>query len=235
MPGSWWSSRAGTPPARAASSSGSPSTCRPASAGSWPCRPRPSASGRSGTSSATWPSCRRPARSPCSTAAGTTGPGSSTSWASAPPRSTTGSCASARCSSTSCIEDGIILVKYWFSVSDDEQERRFQSRVDDPLRRWKLSAIDLEARQRWSDYSRAKDAMFLHTDTPESPWYVVDAEDKRRARINCIAHLLSRVPYQPGRRGPPQAAEAGARTTATADRPATCTPYVPDYASTLLD
>ena len=93
------------------------------------------------------------------------------------------------------IEDGIILVKYWFSVSDEEQERRFQSRLDDPLRRWKLSAIDLEARQRWSDYSRAKDAMFLHTDTPESPWYVVDAEDKRTARINCIAHLLTQVPY----------------------------------------
>ena len=107
------------------------------------------------------------------------------------------------------IEDGIILVKYWFSVSDEEQERRFQSRVDDPLRRWKLSAIDLEARQRWSDYSRAKDAMFLHTDTPESPWYVVDAEDKRRARINCIAHLLSRIPYSHVDETRPPAAEAG--------------------------
>ena len=88
------------------------------------------------------------------------------------------------------IEDGIILIKYWFSVSDDEQERRFQSRVDDPLRRWKLSPMDLEARQRWVDYSRAKDNMFLHTDTPESPWYVVEADDKRGARLNCIAHLL---------------------------------------------
>jgi len=87
-------------------------------------------------------------------------------------------------------------VKYWFSVSDREQERRFQSRLGDPLRRWKLSEMDLEARQRWSDYSRAKDVMFLHTDTPESPWYIVDAEDKRSARINCIAHLLSQVPYQ---------------------------------------
>jgi polyphosphate kinase 2 len=94
------------------------------------------------------------------------------------------------------IDDGIILVKYWFSVSDAEQERRFRSRVNDPLRRWKLSEMDLEARQRWSDYSRAKDAMFLHTDTPESPWYVVDAEDKRAARINCISHLLDQVPYQ---------------------------------------
>jgi polyphosphate kinase len=95
------------------------------------------------------------------------------------------------------IDDGIIVVKYWFSVSDGEQERRFQSRLDDPLRRWKLSPMDLAARQRWVDYSRAKDAMFEHTDTPESPWFVVEADDKRRARINCIAHLLSRVPYQP--------------------------------------
>ncbi len=125
------------------------------------------------------------------------------------------------------IEDGIILVKYWFSVSDDEQERRFQSRVDDPLRRWKLSTIDLEARQRWSDYSRAKDAMFLHTDTPESPWYVVDAEDKRAARINCIAHLLSLRAVPRCRRGPPQAAEAASETMATTDRPATCTPTCP--------
>ena len=126
------------------------------------------------------------------------------------------------------IEDGIILVKYWFSVSDEEQERRFQVRVDDPLRRWKLSAIDLEARQRWSDYSRAKDAMFLHTDTPESPWYVVDAEDKRRARLNCIAHLLVLRALPAGRRGPPQAAEAGEgrRLPPTARDLYT---YVPDY------
>src|SRR5277367_3115854 len=95
------------------------------------------------------------------------------------------------------IRSGTILIKYWFSVSDAEQERRFQKRMDDPLRRWKLSPIDLEARQRWVDYSRAKDTMFLHTDTPESPWYVVEADDKRRARLNCIAHLLSQVPYQP--------------------------------------
>ena len=92
------------------------------------------------------------------------------------------------------IEDGFILVKYGFSVSDDEQERRFQSRINDPLRRWKLT-IDLEARQRWSDYSHAKDAMFLHSDTRESPWNVVDAEDKPSASIDCIAHLLTQVPY----------------------------------------
>ena len=89
------------------------------------------------------------------------------------------------------VEDGIILVKYWFSVSDEEQERRFRSRIDDPMRRWKLSPIDLESRARWVDFSRAKDEMFVHTDIPEAPWYVVEGDDKRRARLNCIAHLLS--------------------------------------------
>jgi polyphosphate kinase len=93
------------------------------------------------------------------------------------------------------IDDGIVLRKYWFSVSDDEQERRFRSRLDDPLRRWKLSPMDLESIRRWEDYSRAKDEMFVHTDTAESPWYVVEADDKRRARINVIAHLLSTIPY----------------------------------------
>jgi polyphosphate kinase 2 len=94
------------------------------------------------------------------------------------------------------IEDGIILLKYWFSVSDEEQERRFRQRIEDPTRRWKLSEIDLESRRRWVEFSRAKDEMFVHTDTPESPWYVVEADDKRRARINCIAHLLSVIPYE---------------------------------------
>ena len=132
------------------------------------------------------------------------------------------------------IEDGIILIKYWFSVSDDEQERRFQSRVDDPLRRWKLSPMDLEARQRWVDYSRAKDNMFLHTDTPESPWYVVEADDKRRARLNCIAHLLSRVPYQPmGReklRLPKRVKDESYHRP-----PRDLATYVPDFAATLAD
>jgi polyphosphate kinase 2 len=94
------------------------------------------------------------------------------------------------------IRSGIILVKYWFSVSDAEQERRFQDRIDDPTKRWKLSPMDLESRVRWLDYSRAKDAMFAHTDTKQSPWYVVESDDKRRARLNCIAHLLSQVPYE---------------------------------------
>ena len=93
------------------------------------------------------------------------------------------------------VRSGIILIKYWFSVSDEEQERRFRARVNDPMRRWKLSPMDLESRARWVEYSRAKDDMFAHTDIKQAPWYVVDANDKRRARLNCIAHLLSMIPY----------------------------------------
>jgi polyphosphate kinase len=100
------------------------------------------------------------------------------------------------------VDDGILLRKYWFSVSDHEQERRFRSRLEDPMRRWKLSPMDLESIRRWEDYSRAKDEMFVHTDTADSPWYVVEAEDKRRARINMIAHLLSTVPYYEVQRPP---------------------------------
>jgi polyphosphate kinase len=100
------------------------------------------------------------------------------------------------------IEDGILLRKYWFSVSDNEQEARFRSRVNDPMRRWKLSPMDLESLTRWEDYSRAKDEMFVHTDIPESPWFVVESDDKRRARINMIAHLLSSIPYEKVERPP---------------------------------
>ena len=94
------------------------------------------------------------------------------------------------------VRSGIILVKYWFSVSDAEQERRFQSRIDDPTKRWKLSPMDLESRSRWVAYSMAKDAMFAHTDIKQAPWYVVNADDKKRARLNVIHHLLSVIPYQ---------------------------------------
>ncbi len=94
------------------------------------------------------------------------------------------------------VEDGIVLLKYWFSVSDEEQERRFRARIDDPTRRWKLSEMDLASRSHFVDYSRAKDEMFVHTDTAAAPWYVVEADSKRRARLNCIAHLLSQIPYQ---------------------------------------
>jgi polyphosphate kinase len=94
------------------------------------------------------------------------------------------------------IRSGILLVKYWFSVSDAEQERRFHDRLNDPTRRWKLSPMDLESRARWVEYSIAKDDMFAHTDTKQSPWFVVEADDKRRARLNVIRHLLSLVPYE---------------------------------------
>ena len=93
------------------------------------------------------------------------------------------------------IRSGIILLKYWFSVSDEEQERRFQSRTTDPARRWKLSPMDLESRDRWVEYSMAKDSMFAHTNIPEAPWFTVEADDKKRARLNCISHLLSKIPY----------------------------------------
>jgi polyphosphate kinase 2 (PPK2 family) len=88
------------------------------------------------------------------------------------------------------------VIKYWFSVSDDEQERRFEARNKNPIKRWKLSPMDLESRKRWFDYSRAKDEMFKHTDLDDTPWWVVEADDKRRARLDCIAHLLSMIDYQ---------------------------------------
>lgn len=94
------------------------------------------------------------------------------------------------------VRSGIQLIKYWFSISDEEQERRFQARVRDPMRRWKLSPMDLESRARWVAYSRAKDEMFRYTDIKVAPWYVVQADDKRRARLNCIAHLLSLIDYE---------------------------------------
>jgi len=132
------------------------------------------------------------------------------------------------------VEDGIVLLKYWFSVSPDEQEARFRSRAKDPMRRWKLSPNDLMSITRWEDYSRAKDTMFVHTDTPEAPWFEVPSVDKRRSRINMISHLLTRIPYghvepepveiptRPGARGyerPPRNLEN----------------YVPDVAAALED
>ena len=94
------------------------------------------------------------------------------------------------------IRSGIVLLKYWFSVSDEEQQRRFQGRIDDPTKRWKLSKMDMASWDRWQDYSRAKDEMFAHTDTKQAPWWVVDGDIKRHARLNCIAHLLDQVPYE---------------------------------------
>jgi polyphosphate kinase 2 len=94
------------------------------------------------------------------------------------------------------VRSGILLIKYWFSVSDAEQEKRFRARVNDPMKRWKLSPMDLKSRELWVEYSRAKDDMFAHTDIKQAPWFVVDANDKRRARLNCISHLLSMIPYE---------------------------------------
>jgi polyphosphate kinase 2 len=94
------------------------------------------------------------------------------------------------------VRSGIIVIKYWFSVSDDEQERRFQSRLLDPTKRWKLSPMDLESHKRWMEYSKAKDELFAHTDIKQAPWYVVDADVKKLARLNCISHLLSMIPYK---------------------------------------
>jgi polyphosphate kinase len=94
------------------------------------------------------------------------------------------------------LRSGTILVKYWLSVSDEEQERRFKARLHNPAKQWKLSGMDLEARRRWVDYAEAKDEMFAYTDTRESPWYVVEADDKRTMRLNLISHLLSQIPYE---------------------------------------
>jgi polyphosphate kinase 2 len=131
------------------------------------------------------------------------------------------------------VEDGILLRKYWFSVSDEEQQLRFKSRLNDPMRRWKLSGMDLESITRWEDYSRAKDEMFVHTDIPEAPWHVVESDDKRRARINMIAHLLTTIPYHdvqlPGLKLPPRPASSG-YVRAPRDMQA----YVPDHAAELL-
>jgi polyphosphate kinase 2 len=130
------------------------------------------------------------------------------------------------------IESGILLRKYWFSVGLEEQERRFRSRLEDPMRQWKLSSMDTESITRWEEYSRAKDVMFVHTDLPGSPWYVVESDDKRRARINMIAHLLSTVPYQEVER---PRVELPARPPSTGYRrpPRDLQNYVPDHAALL--
>ncbi|MFE6871173.1 polyphosphate kinase 2 [Kitasatospora sp. NPDC057692] len=129
-------------------------------------------------------------------------------------------------------ESGLLLRKYWFSVSDTEQERRFRDRLADPMKRWKLSPMDVESITRWEDYSRAKDEMFLHTDTPDSPWNVVESDDKRRARINMIAHLLSTVPY---REVKPQTIELPERPAPRGYQrpPRDLQRYVPDHAAGL--
>lgn len=131
------------------------------------------------------------------------------------------------------VEDGILLLKYWFSVSDVEQERRFRSRLTDPMRRWKLSPMDVQSISRWEDYSRAKDEMFIHTDIPEAPWYTVESEDKKRSRINVISHILSSVPYE---HIEPEAVIIPERPTAKNYQrpPRDEFKYVPDHAASLV-
>ena len=131
------------------------------------------------------------------------------------------------------VEDGILLRKYWFSVSDAEQQARFKSRLKDPMRQWKLSPMDLQSIVRWEDYSQAKDQMMVHTDVAEARWFVVESDDKRRARLNMIAHLLSSLDYEDvvrpslklPKRPAPRGYERPPRETQT---------YVPDHAATLL-
>ena len=131
------------------------------------------------------------------------------------------------------VEDGIMLRKYWFSVSDEEQVKRFKSRHNDPLRRWKLSPMDLQSITRWEDYSRAKDEMFVHTDIPSAPWYTVESEDKKRSRINVISHLLSTIPYEHIDRPMPEIPERPKSTNDYERPPREDFRYVPDVASKL--
>ena len=125
------------------------------------------------------------------------------------------------------VEDGIRLHKYWFSVSDSEQQRRFESRLDDPMRRWKLSVTDIQSIEKWEDYSRAKDDMMVHTDIAEARWNVVESDDKRRSRINMIAHLLSQVPYEEVEAPTLVLPGAAARRPATSVRTARCSTRCP--------
>ena len=131
------------------------------------------------------------------------------------------------------VEDGILLRKYWFSVSDEEQQRRFRARLKDPMRQWKLSPIDIESITHWEDYSRAKDEMMVHTDVPEAPWYVVESDVKREARLNMMAHLLSTLPYTdvpvPALELPPRPKPKGYERT-----PRDEATYVPDHYASLL-
>lgn len=128
------------------------------------------------------------------------------------------------------IDDGIILLKYWFSVSDVEQEARFKSRHSDPMRQWKLSPMDLESITRWEDYSQAKDRMFAATDRSQSPWHVVESEDKRASRINVIAHLLATIPWEQVKVDVPDIPERPAPVGYTRP-PRTSQSYVPDHAA----
>ena len=132
------------------------------------------------------------------------------------------------------VEDGILLRKYWFSVSNAEQEARFNARLDDPMVSWKLSPMDLESIGKWEDYSRAKDQMMVHTDIPESPWHVVESDDKRRARLNMIAHLLSTLDYH-AIQHPALVLPKRPKSSGYERPPRDTQSYVPDHAADLVD
>jgi polyphosphate kinase len=132
------------------------------------------------------------------------------------------------------IDDGILLRKYWFSVSEEEQLRRFKARLNDPLRQWKLSPMDLESVYRWGDYSRAKDEMMVHTDTPVSPWFVVESDVKKHARLNMMAHLLSTIDYQDVEKPKVKLPERPVANAEYKRPPRELSKYVDDYAATLI-
>ncbi len=132
------------------------------------------------------------------------------------------------------IDDGIILRKYWFSVSDGEQLKRFRSRMNDPVRQWKLSPMDLESVYRWEDYSRAKDEMMVHTDTPLSPWFVVESDIKKHARINMMSHLLSTIDYHEIAHDTVELPKRPIETTNYVRPPRELSTYVPDHVSALM-
>ena len=137
------------------------------------------------------------------------------------------------------VRSGIILIKYWFSVSDKEQEARFQARINDPTKRWKLSPMDLQSRSRWMEYSKAKDEMFAHTDIKQAPWHVVNADNKKCARLNCIRHLLSMIPYEDLTPEPivlpPRQAEGGYVRPPISDQTFVPAYYVPEAKQTEKD
>jgi len=132
------------------------------------------------------------------------------------------------------VEDGILLRKYWFSVSDDEQLKRFRSRLGDPVRQWKLSPMDLESIHRWEEYSRAKDEMLVHTDVPASPWFVVESDIKKHARLNMIAHLLSTIPYTDVPHEKVELPERPAASNGYVRPPREMSTYVDDHVATLM-
>jgi polyphosphate kinase len=132
------------------------------------------------------------------------------------------------------VEDGILLRKYWFSVSDQEQLRRFRSRLSDPLRQWKLSTTDLESIARWEDYSRAKDEMLVHTDVPAAPWYVVESDIKKHARLNMISHFLSTIPYQDVPQPKIELPDRPAPSSGYVRPPRELSTYVPDHVAQLM-